>query len=116
MKHVLSASTSISPLPTPSPHVTKTMPSERVLPQALDPVYQCPQLGLDNECACAHAACTNTFPTRYGVCFESWWRVDGRYEYGGCIFCSLTCLLGSAVMLGTDGAVREFRDETQTLH
>ncbi|MFM2374026.1 MAG: hypothetical protein RLZZ234_21, partial [Candidatus Parcubacteria bacterium] len=91
-------------------------PHSTELPRALDPVYQCPPMSLDEICACASEACTNTFPVRHGVCYTSWWYVSGSYAYGMSSFCSLYCLLNSAVMLGCDVVTREFRDKEQTLH
>jgi hypothetical protein len=116
MKQVLSASTALS-TPTLGASVASIMPHYGVaLPRALDPVYQCPAHTLDTESVCPDDSCGNKFPIRYGVCFTSWWRTENSYEYGMGTFCSLTCLLRSAVMLGADVTNREFRDETQTLH
>lgn len=109
----LSTSTALSTLRSTGESHHHTM----ILPKALDPVYQCPFLCLDDACNCASAGCNNTFTLRYGVCFKTFWRVDGiAYQYGVCVFCSLRCLLVGVGAMGSDGARREFRDETQTLH
>lgn len=109
----LSTSTALSTLRSTGESHHHTM----ILPKALDPVYQCHFLGLNEECFCPAVGCGSAFTLRNGVCYTTWWRISGgRYEYCECVFCSLRCLLGSLDTKGSDGARREFRDETQTLH
>jgi hypothetical protein len=116
MKNVLSETTALCTTLTMLPQALTRSENRAPLPFELDPVYQCPEASLDNQCHCAKLGCTATFPVRYGVCFTSWWPFEETFAYGMCVFCSLDCLLDAALIQGMDVLHREFRDTEQTLH